>query len=85
MRAVRDPSPVDSLFAELEREPEQVVSSALLEEFDDISFLHYYDENGDGILHEIDYSIARVMRTPDHDKRVQNPRRPMSIVVDCRK
>lgn len=48
-------------------------------------FLHYYDENGLGILENIDYSMGYIYRTPDHDERVSNPRRPMSIVVDCYK
>lgn len=48
-------------------------------------FLHYYDESGKGVTGPIDYSVGHVMRTPDHDERVQHPYRPMSIVVDCRK
>lgn len=51
--------------------------------FNNASFYHYYDESGKGITKTIDYSIGYVMRTPDHDERVQNPFRPMSIVVDC--
>ncbi len=46
-------------------------------------FLHYYDEHGRAVLNEIDYSIGYVKRTPDHDPRVQSPRRPLSIVVDA--
>ena len=46
-------------------------------------FYHYYDESGKGVTEPIDYSISHVMRTPDHDERVKNPYRPMSIVVDC--
>ena len=41
------------------------------------------DEMGKGVTHPIDYSIGHVMRTPDHDERVKNPYRPMSLVVDC--
>ena len=52
-------------------------------QFTDIQFYHYYDETGKGVTRPIDYSIAHVIRTPDHDVRVQNPYRPMSIVVDC--
>ena len=52
-------------------------------DFKNINFLHYYNELGEGITKNIDYSIAYVIRTPDHDARVQNPYRPMSIVVDC--
>jgi SAM-dependent methyltransferase len=51
--------------------------------FKDIRFHHYYDESGKGIIKPIDYTIGHVMRTPDHDERVKNPYRPMSIVVDC--
>lgn len=50
-----------------------------------INFLHYYDENKKPIINNIDYSMGYISRTPDNDKRVQNPRRPMSIVVDCYK
>jgi len=51
--------------------------------FTNIQFYHYYDETGKAVAHPIDYSIAYVQRTPDNDERVQNPYRPMSIVVDC--
>lgn len=51
--------------------------------FKNITFYHYYDEFGNGVMKHIDYSIGYVMRTPDNDERVQNPRRPLSIVVDC--
>ena len=50
--------------------------------FDDFKFYHYYDENGESVTNEIDYSRGYIMRTPDHDARVQNPYRAMSIVVD---
>lgn len=53
--------------------------------FSDIKFYHYYDEAGNGILNPIDYGVSFVKRTPDHDKRVQKPYRPLSIVVDCQK
>jgi len=51
--------------------------------FTDVSFYHYYDELGRGIVKPIDYSIGHITRTPDNDKRVQNPYRPLSIVLDC--
>ena len=54
-------------------------------QFKDIKFYHFYDESGKGVTKPIDYSIGHVMRTPDHDERVQNPYRPMSLVVDCTK
>ena len=50
-----------------------------------VDWLHYYDTNGEPVMNEIDYSKGFVKRTPDHDRRVQNPRRPMSIVVDLYK
>lgn len=50
-----------------------------------ITFLHYYDENKKPITNKIDYSLGYISRTPDNDKRVNNPYRPMSIVVDCYK
>lgn len=51
--------------------------------FTQYTFYHYYDEKGIGILKPIDYSIGFIRRTPDHDDRVKNPLRPMSIVADC--
>jgi predicted SAM-dependent methyltransferase len=53
--------------------------------FKQVFFYHYYDESGNPITKDIDYSFGHIMRTPDHDDRVKNPYRPMSIVVDCRK
>lgn len=50
-----------------------------------VEFLHYYDETGKSIINDIDYTKGYIGRTPDHDKRVQSPRRPMSIVVDAYK
>ena len=52
-----------------------------------INFLHYYDDynNNTPIIKEIDYSKGYISRTPDNDDRIKNPRRPMSIVVDCYK
>ena len=52
---------------------------------DKIQYLHYYDENNNAVTKTIDYSNGWICRTPDNDKRVQNPYRPMSIVVDCYK
>lgn len=51
----------------------------------DVQFLHYYGEDGTGVVNPIDYSLGSVRRTPDFDDRVQSPRRPMSIVVDAYK
>ena len=48
-------------------------------------FLHYYDFEKNPVMKHIDYSMGYISRTPDHDIRVQNPNRPMSIVIDCYK
>ena len=53
--------------------------------FTDVTFYHYYDPDGRPVTKPIDYSFGYVMRTPDHDSRVADPYRPMSIVLDCRK
>ncbi len=51
--------------------------------FKNFTFLHYYNESGESITNEIDYSKGFIIRTPDHDDRVKNPYRAMSLVVDC--
>jgi SAM-dependent methyltransferase len=50
-----------------------------------VKFLQY--NNGDGTfkLDSIDYSLGYIQRTPDHDARVEDHPRPISIVVDARK
>ena len=48
-----------------------------------VDFLHYYINDDDFVLKDIDYSICYIERTPDNDSRVADPRRPMSIVVDA--
>lgn len=52
---------------------------------DNVKFLHYYDENNIPQVNYIDYTKGHIHRTSDFDKRVQNPTRPMSIVVDSYK
>lgn len=49
-----------------------------------INFLHYYT-NTEQITNQIDYSKGYIQRTPDNDKRVQDPYRPLSIVIDAYK
>jgi hypothetical protein len=51
----------------------------------EVKFLQY--NNGDGTfkLDAIDYSLGYIKRTPDHDARVTDRPRPISIVVDARK
>lgn len=61
-------------------------------EFSNITVLHAYTKSrfveADNVTQDefvcrpIDYSKGFVARTPDHDKRVQTPRRPLSLVVD---
>lgn len=63
-------------FAEVKRLLKQT-------KFTKIHYFHYYDELGQAVTKPINYSIGYIMRTPDHDDRVKNPYRPMSIVVDC--
>jgi hypothetical protein len=50
-----------------------------------VQFLQY--NNGDGTfkLDSIDYGLGYIQRTPDHDSRVVERPRPISIVVDARK
>lgn len=51
-----------------------------------MDFLHYWNVGRPGfVTRPIDYSKGFVKRTPDHDERVKNPYRPMSIVVDLYK
>ena len=50
-----------------------------------IELLHYYNMNGSFVVKPIDYSKGHVTRTPDFDERVENPYRPMSLVVDLTK
>jgi predicted SAM-dependent methyltransferase len=50
-----------------------------------IDYLHYTELDGAHVLREVDHSIARVCRSPDFDHRAQNPRCPLSIIVDLKK
>lgn len=50
-----------------------------------IDFLHYYNEKGESITNKIDYSKGYISRTPDHDNRVKNPYKVMSLVIDFHK
>ena len=64
---------------------EKVLALIDKSDFSKYEFYHYYDENGNSVTKEIDYSKGYVIRTPDHDKRVQDPYRAMSLVVDLYK
>lgn len=48
-----------------------------------VTYLHYTSEDGSGVMNPIDYAIGYVQRTPDHDLRVADRPRPISIVVDA--
>lgn len=50
-----------------------------------INFLQYYDDDNNQVIKDIDYSLGYISRTADNDDRVKNPKRPMSIVIDCYK
>ncbi|WP_295529263.1 methyltransferase domain-containing protein [Novosphingobium sp. Chol11] len=47
-----------------------------------VSYLHYSDSHGHHTMNPIDYSLGHIQRTPDHDDRVMDRPRPISIVVD---
>ena len=53
--------------------------------FKNINFLHYWIDREKHVINKINYKNGYIYRTPDHDSRVMNPRRPMSLVVDCYK
>jgi SAM-dependent methyltransferase len=49
------------------------------------SYLHYTNADGTFVMAPIDYRLGHIQRTPDHDDRVLDRPRPLSIVVDMRK
>jgi SAM-dependent methyltransferase len=55
--------------------------------FEKYVFFHYYEDKDDnlGTTIPINYFFGHISRTPDHDNRVKDPYRPMSIVVDLYK
>ena len=50
-----------------------------------IEYLHYWNNRKNFVANNIDYSKGYIKRTPDHDERVKEPYRPMSIVIDLYK
>ena len=50
-----------------------------------VKYLHYNNADGTFELNPIDYGLGYIQRTPDHDARVADRPRPISIVVDARK
>ena len=63
----------------------ELIAKTKFSQSDKVDFLHYYNQDGTFQLKQIDYSKGFVQRNPDNDKRVQNPRRPMSLIVDFTK
>ena len=47
-----------------------------------VEYIHYYNMDDTFVVNRIDYSKGLVRRTPDFDKRVQDPYRPLSMVID---
>jgi carbonic anhydrase/acetyltransferase-like protein (isoleucine patch superfamily)/MoaA/NifB/PqqE/SkfB family radical SAM enzyme/tetratricopeptide (TPR) repeat protein len=60
----------------------QLLDQTHFAESGEIKFLHYYRPDSSFVADPVDYSKGYVQRTPDHDRRVQHPYRPMSIIVD---
>jgi len=59
-----------------------LLRKSLFGHFGKIQYLHYYTMHGSYEMSSIDYAKGHVQRTPDFDKRVQKPYRPMSMVID---
>ena len=59
-----------------------LISKTKFSEKGKVDFLHHYNPDGTFVLKNIDYSKGFIIRNPDKDMRVQNPRRPMSLIVD---
>jgi glycosyltransferase involved in cell wall biosynthesis/ADP-heptose:LPS heptosyltransferase/ubiquinone/menaquinone biosynthesis C-methylase UbiE len=63
----------------------ELIGKTKFARLDKIDFLHHYNQDGTFQLKQIDYSRGYVKRNPDNDSRVQNPKRPMSLIVDLTK
>lgn len=48
-----------------------------------VAYLHYTEADGETVMQPIDYSLGHIQRTPDHDPRVADRPRPISIVIDA--
>ncbi len=48
-----------------------------------IDYLHYTEADGSFVVRPIDYRLGHIKRTPDHDSRVADRPRPISIVIDA--
>ncbi len=49
----------------------------------EVRYLQYNNADGSFEMQPIDYANGYIQRTPDHDRRVSDSRRPVSIVVDA--
>lgn len=49
----------------------------------EVTYLQYNEADGTPVMRPIDYSLGHVRRTADHDPRVADRPRPISIVVDA--
>lgn len=54
-------------------------------QFEEWTILEGYDPDGKRVMQPIDYSLGYIARTSEHDLRVNNDQRPLSLVVDARK
>jgi GT2 family glycosyltransferase/glycosyltransferase involved in cell wall biosynthesis/Flp pilus assembly protein TadD/predicted SAM-dependent methyltransferase len=60
----------------------RLLEKSKFNQFGRIEYLHYYNMDGTFVAKKINYSKGYIHRTPDFDNRVQDPYRPISIVVD---
>jgi SAM-dependent methyltransferase len=49
----------------------------------EVRYLQYTEADGTPVMHPIDYTLGHVRRTAEHDSRVADRPRPISIVVDA--
>lgn len=49
----------------------------------EVTFVQYNEDDGTTVMNSIDYSLGHIQRTPDHDLRVVENPRPVSIVIDA--
>ena len=60
----------------------KLLNATLFNESGEIGYLHYWRMDGIPVTNAIDYRNGYIQRTPDHDARVEQPYRPMSMVID---
>jgi len=49
----------------------------------DVRFLQYNEPDGTTVVNPVDYSLGHIQRTADHDARVKDRPRAVSIIVDA--